>query len=546
LLIAISLVSGLLQTLANRFYMGNDGVSYLDIADAYLRGDWQAAINTSWNPLYAWFIALDFLILHPSPFWEYPSVQFVNFGIYCLTVISFEFFLREWLKLTRQDEPAIRVIAYALFLWSSLILIGIWTVNADMLVAASFYGALGCMLRLQRNQRPFIAAALGLILAAAYYGKAVMFPVSIGLLLVTYVVRWRSALVATVVFAALSAPLISVTSKVSGHPTFGDTGRVNYAWYVNGVPSRWWQGGPPRSGNPVHPPAILLDTPRVYGFAGTFPNATYPIWYDFASWYRGLHVWFGPRQELRALRENIKWLLKLIARDGTGFVLGLVGCFIVCRKKQLFFTSFAAQWLAWTTSIAAMLLYCAVHVESRYIGAFLTVLLLSAFGACRPTGNWLASVVVLVGLIWAIVFLPQPTAGAHYLGGIGESRNEWWLAASGLQKMGLHPNDKVSSACYSNRRNVLWARLARAKIVAETDWNFNFWRLSDGDQRRVLSALAQSGAIMAVADQPPPDPARSTGWRQIGNTEFYVYSFAQPSPLVRDDAASRNMSPVQP
>ncbi len=144
---AIALVLGLMQAWANRFYMGNDGVPYLDMADAYLRGDWHTAVNGYWNPLYAWLIGLDFLIFRPSPYWEYPVVQLLNFGIYALTVASFEYFLRGWLAWRREDEVAVRVIAYGLFLWSSLILIGVWTVNADMLVAASFYAALGLLLR---------------------------------------------------------------------------------------------------------------------------------------------------------------------------------------------------------------------------------------------------------------------------------------------------------------------------------------------------------------------------------------------------------------
>src|ERR1700733_2292986 len=284
---AISLALGLAQTWANRFYMGNDVVSYLDIVDAYLRGDLHAAINSSWNPLYAWFISLDFLIFPPSPYWEYPAIQLLNFGIYGLTVASFEYFLRGWLVWKPGDEIATRIFAYGLFIWTSLILIGVWTTNADMLVAACIYGALGLLLRAQSMRTASIATSilLGAILAAGYYCKAVMFPLSLALLLVAWaVLRWRLALTATFIFVLLSAPLIVALSRSSGHPTIGDTGRVNYAWYVNGIPSRWWQGGPDSAGQPLHPPRIALASPRVYEFGGVFPQATYPIWYDFAYW----------------------------------------------------------------------------------------------------------------------------------------------------------------------------------------------------------------------------------------------------------------------
>ncbi len=44
---------------AQRFTMNADGISYLDIGDAYWRGDWHNAINAYWSPLYSysWFLS---------------------------------------------------------------------------------------------------------------------------------------------------------------------------------------------------------------------------------------------------------------------------------------------------------------------------------------------------------------------------------------------------------------------------------------------------------------------------------------------------------
>jgi hypothetical protein len=38
--------------------MNADGIAYLDIGDAYLRGDWANAINPVWSPLYSWILGL--------------------------------------------------------------------------------------------------------------------------------------------------------------------------------------------------------------------------------------------------------------------------------------------------------------------------------------------------------------------------------------------------------------------------------------------------------------------------------------------------------
>src|ERR1700756_3696995 len=73
LCITISLFLGIIQISIGLFSITLDGVSYLDMADAYLRHDWHTAINGYWNPLYSWLIGLAYLVLRPSGYWEYPA-----------------------------------------------------------------------------------------------------------------------------------------------------------------------------------------------------------------------------------------------------------------------------------------------------------------------------------------------------------------------------------------------------------------------------------------------------------------------------------------
>jgi len=526
----IALTLGLIQSWANRFYMGNDGVSYIDSADAYLRGGWHTVPNGSWNPLYSWLVGIAFSIFHPSPYWEYPVVQLLNFLIYTLTVVAFEYFLRGLLTVRDPNETAIRVIAYGLFLWSSLILIGVWTVNADMLVAACVYAAFGILVRLRKAKTvgPVLCLTLGIILTVGYYSKAVMFPISLVVLSITGILLpWRKTVIVAFVFVLLTAPLIVGISRATGHLTVGDTGRVNYAWYVNGVAFRWWQGGPARSGNPIHPPRIMLNSPRVYEFGGVFPKATYPIWYDFSYWYEGIHVWVDPHRQVTVLWTNLKWTLKLIGRLGGGFLLGWGVCFLLYKNKARIFDDLVELWPVWAASLTGILLYCAVHIESRYIGAFMVALLLTGYSAVCARGTWLAAGVVAVALLWAIILAPKPTAGARYMPLYKTQGPSSWHTAQALEGLGLHEDDKVASVCYSNRNNVLWARLARVHIVAETDWDVDFWHLSEADQRRVLTALKRSGALIAVSDEIPPDPTQAVGWQRAGNTNYYAYVLSQ-------------------
>src|SRR5467141_871457 len=76
----IALAAGFLQTWAARFSMTPDGTCYLDIASAYLRGDWHNAINSYWSPLFSWLLALAIWIFHPAPYWESTLLHLVNFA----------------------------------------------------------------------------------------------------------------------------------------------------------------------------------------------------------------------------------------------------------------------------------------------------------------------------------------------------------------------------------------------------------------------------------------------------------------------------------
>ena len=67
LLVAVAL--GLIEVWVFRHNIKDvDGISYLDMGDAYLRGDWMTAINGLWSPFYAWILGLSMLALKTSPY----------------------------------------------------------------------------------------------------------------------------------------------------------------------------------------------------------------------------------------------------------------------------------------------------------------------------------------------------------------------------------------------------------------------------------------------------------------------------------------------
>lgn len=87
--------------LGTRYEVDTDIISYLDIADAYLRGDWSMALNGQWNPFYAWLLVLMQLSVKPDPYWEFPAIAGLNFGIYVAGSRAFTFSCASYYRTTK-------------------------------------------------------------------------------------------------------------------------------------------------------------------------------------------------------------------------------------------------------------------------------------------------------------------------------------------------------------------------------------------------------------------------------------------------------------
>src|SRR5262249_31160969 len=142
---------------------------------------------------------------------------------------------------------AIRTIAYVIFLWGALTLITLERKSPDMLMSVFVYLAFALVLAIRNGRSCYLVfACLGVILGVGYLAKAPMFPLAFLFLGVALFAsrQFRKALpgvvLALVLFFFVSAPLIVGLSQIKGRFTFGDSGKWNYLFEINGAGPSWY------------------------------------------------------------------------------------------------------------------------------------------------------------------------------------------------------------------------------------------------------------------------------------------------------------------
>lgn len=555
-LVAIAL--GILHAWGIRHTMYTDGISYLDMGDAYLRGDWDMAINGYWSPFYSWLLGLAMLVLKPSPYWEFSVVHLVNFAIYLCALSSFDFFLRELLRYHRRQtsrfsgdervflpEWAWLALGYTVFIWSSLNLITIWVVTPDMCLAAFVYLASGIILRIRMGCASWLTFVfLGVVLGFGYLTKAAMFPLSFIFLGVSVfsVGNLRSAvprvLIALVVFLLVASPFIVALSEAKGRLTFGDSGKLAYAWVVNNcVRPSPWQGD---TGILRHPPRKIFDAPAIYEF-GTPIECTYSLWYDPSYWGEGAVSHFDLGAQISAIASNAKryyHIFSSIKVNAIGLIVGFLILFFYMTGRRwwwLCVKDIAKHWCLLIPAIAPFVMYSLVIVMSRYIGAFATLLWAGAFSGLRfhdtqGSRRLVACVTIsILTVMWITIggTTAQEARSTAYdlIKGLDSSNpHVHWQVADGLKRMEIQQGDKVVSIG-SGWPDYYWARLARLRVIAEIDPREldSFWTVEPLMVRpQLINALTKTGAKAIVVEK-LPKYVSSVGWQRIENTDYYAY-----------------------
>jgi hypothetical protein len=559
----VAIALGAADAWAARFTMNADGISYLDIGDAYWRGDWHMAINALWSPLYSWILGLFLKVLKPTPYWEYPLVRVVNFLTYVAALVCFDFFLSNFIRSRRESgkdlvesgevalpEWAWWALGYSLFISTSLVLITIGVVAPDMCVAGFVYLACGLLLQIRaRVATQKAIVLLGFVLGFGYLAKAVMLPLAFVFLAVALFslgsLRQAAAhvVVSFFVFLVIAAPFISAISRAKGRLTFGDAGRLNYAGCVNGV-DLVFPGDSgrmhclefvfvegideidsPSSKALLHPVRRIFDAPATYQFDGSI-GGTYPFWYDPSYWQEGIKAHFDLMSQEEAVVRGIDSYRSLCLDAFRYVTVGLCILYLFAQKRWLRLKHAAANWPLVAPGLSGVGLYALLHVENRYIAPFVLLLLLAVFSGVRlPGSRWsrMLIAVISVGITAAMVV----SAGSYALRNPISTRSAapvYWQAAMALKQFGIQSGDKIAVGTISplGESVPFVARLAKVQIVAQVNRPDRFFAAPPATQSQVLQALAAVGAKAFLTQAKPPSGPRDIRWEALGPTNFYI------------------------
>lgn len=410
---AILLALAAFQAYAQRFVISPDGVSYLDLSDAVVTGQWSRLVNLYWSPLYPVVIGIGRVVAHAGPGSEIPVIHAMNVLCFAAMLAAFEYMLisvrREAYGVRRSmlRGPWGLAAAYALFGFFALTMTPMELTTPDVLNAAAAFVAFGALLRLRDDPTHGVrhAAVLGAALGVAALAKSFMIPWGVvcfaTLLVATRRAGLRTSAIAIGIWLVFVVPWSLTLSAKAGRATFGDAGRLTYAWFVNGQ-------DPPSVGG-VPPGALTARTEMILPGSGIANDTAYtdPMWADPARWNRTVVPHLRLIDQFKTLVvfhvfyvENLAPMLFLI------FLIAVApsGSRRVAWRRG---------WIVYVPAILGLAAYAMVVVTTRYVMPFVlsgTLVLLATI----PVARRMLPVTVLVGLAIPIgleAILPKTIAG---------------------------------------------------------------------------------------------------------------------------------------
>jgi 4-amino-4-deoxy-L-arabinose transferase-like glycosyltransferase len=555
------------------FLLDGDAVSYMDIADLLHAHRWAGAVNGYWHPLYPAVLAFAQILFHPTRWNEIPAYYAANYAIFLLELVAMVLFVYALDRLRTRtlsnsappllSREALALLGCALVVVASQRELAMGLVRPDALLQALMLLAFAMMLNALATDSLIYAPLMGLFFGLAYLTKSFAFVVallSIALMFLFQLWLRRRALAravtnaafALVVFGAVAGPYVAALSHQKHRFDFGDSGALNYAWYVGGVEKMHLEPWMTSSFGPatvrlVHPEQQLLASPGIYSYRAE-PYGTYPDWFDTTYFNERITPHLNVLVLLHRDARNAVLVIRYLFNHPEAWILLLL---VIAAGARLRFGNWRRDnfWLPMILlGLAMWVLYGLVNVEERYVTLAYLVVVLPVFAALRvpqpeadefgaTPSSWLPStstaMIVLLAFLAAGESLRIALEQRRFATALSHPwyNAEMFGAAQSLRQLDVKPGDEV--ACmggYACLNQNYWARLAGVRILTEIyNPNPNLFEQWAGlpNRAQVLEILRQQNAKVLVAQFDPAsladNPAAAKGWIRLDNTDLYAY-----------------------
>jgi hypothetical protein len=537
------------NVLAGGDLLDSDGIAYVDIAYQCVRGNWRALVNARWGTGYPALLSFWLSALRPTAYREIMAVRVFN----CLAMVGalfcFRFFLnalvdRSIAASAGEDRGAalprwvLQAVGYTLFFWTTIELFPLYVNGPDIFVLSALLLAGGISLRILQGKNGWINyAMLGAVLGVGYLIKAPVLTLSPVFFLTTFLGTYRrprfigGLLLSLLVLVTISAPLIYALSKDKGRFTPGGSGAIAYAEAVNYIDSTvYWRGEPQGSGVPKHPLRKPLDVPPVYEYA-RHDSSTYTLWYDQSYWYDGVRPHIEWKRQLNVIHIGLRGYYGIIFEQLGALVAGYIVLAIAGGSLRSLATRVLEAFPLWGPAIAGLAMYALVHVEPRFLNAFIILAWAACFLSLRLERSGIMAALIRA-VVPAIIFV----LGIQILVTVGHNASEFasldeypdWEVAQRLHSMGINGGDSVSFVG-GVLIDHLWAHLARVSVVSEVPrvGESTFWSGAPDLRYKVFRLFALSGA-KAVVTRDVPYVRISDGWEQVAGTDYFILRLQPP------------------
>jgi hypothetical protein len=585
------------------FQIDGDAVAYMDIGDCLRAHQWAGIVNGYWHPLYPALLAAGHALFHSTPANELRAYYMVNFAIFLLGMLAVVCFTDAIVRLrdggsreqgTGNSESAgaprlssetwdsratayllsrypLRYLGLALLVIASQRELSLGKVRPDALLQALLLFALAALLAHLATGRLRYAALMGLALGCAYLTKSFAFVFALLSIAALAGFRWlwlkhkaapilAAALAALVCFAVVAGPYIAALSHARDRFDFGDSGALNYAWYVAGTekmhlqPYQTAQFGAAQV-RLKHPEKELLHSPQILSYA-QLPYGTYPDWFDTAYWNDQIKPHFTLSGEISRGSRNCVLVVRYLFNHPEGLLLLALLLALGARftlRWRLGSSRGNSFWLA-PLALGVLIwgIYATVNTEERYVTVAYLAIILTLFATLRISQSassfWrsqnLSIGPFLAPIASALILLLALLAAGESLRTVLEDRrslsvtglrNGWSSAtqtriADSLRSLGVRPGDTIActgwSACLDDP---YYARLDQVRITTEIYAGvtpaYDFLAgLPNRDQ--AIAVVRFEGTRVLVADfgharVSDADPF-FRNWRQLGDTTYYA------------------------